>query len=87
MFGLEYLIGFIKILMELGLSIVTAIPLTIAWNKLAPIYLDFLPERYLHFPYWHVVGLLLITIYVGAAINRMTPKFVSVSHNVENKNG
>jgi len=35
-----------------------AIPFSLLWNWLAPIYFYWLPPIYLHLPFWHVFGLL-----------------------------
>jgi len=79
MFGLEYILALIKILFNIAFAIITAIPFHIAWNNLAPKYLYFLPKVYQNTSYWEMVGLLLITIYVGEIIQRLTPKIVSIT--------
>ncbi len=78
MFGLEYVLALIKILFDIGFAIVTAIPACFAWNRVAPIYLGFLPEIYLNIPYWHMVGIFLVCTYTGSQIAKLTPKIVSV---------
>ena len=60
-FGLDWFTAFIKISFEIVFSIVTAIPATIAWNCVVPRYLKaFIPTLYQHFPYWHVVAIILV---------------------------
>lgn len=86
MFGLEYIIGFIKVFIKLGLSIVWAIPMNIVWNRLAPIYFEFLPAKWLNVPYWHIVGLTMIIVFVGQMIDELIPKIVKVEQSVESKN-
>jgi len=83
MFGLEYVLAFIKVFFQVGFAIVTAIPFTIAWNGLAPRYLGFLPTIYQHIPYWHVVGLLIIIWVVGEQIQKLTPKIVKIEQRSE----
>jgi hypothetical protein len=75
MFGLEYVLAFIKIMTNIGFSIVTAIPLYFSWNCIAPKYLvSYIPSQFLVIPYWHVVGFLLVSLYIGEMINHLTPK-------------
>ena len=81
-FGLDWLTAFVKISFEIVFSIVTAIPAYIAWNCVAPIYLSFIPKLYQHFPYWHVVAILLVVTYVGQLVNRLTPHIVHVDQKV-----
>lgn len=50
---LGWLIGFL-------LSFFIAIPFYFLWNWLAPVYLDFLPSKYLALPFWHCVGLFML---------------------------
>ena len=79
MFGLEYLMALMVVLVNIGFAIVTAIPAKICWNCIAPKYLSFIPEIYQEIPYWHIVGIILVCKYVGYLIQYLTPKFVSVS--------
>lgn len=79
MFGLEYVMAVIKILCNIAFAIVTAIPAYIAWNCVAPIYLTFLPQVYLHIPYWQMVAILLVITYVGEQISKLTPTIISIS--------
>ena len=78
MFGLEYVLALVKIAFNIAFAIITAIPLKIAWNTVAPIYLSFIPEVYQSIPYWHVVGILLVFTFVGEQIGKLTPTFVKV---------
>ena len=79
MFGLEYVLALIKILINIAFAIITAIPFNFVWNNLAPKYLSFIPVLYQKIPYWEMVGLLLISVYLGEIIQRLTPKFVNVT--------
>lgn len=81
MFGFEYVLAFMKIAINVGFAIVTAIPLYFAWNCIAPIYLSFIPIIYQCLPYWHIVGILLIVQFGGEMIQNITPKFISISQN------
>jgi hypothetical protein len=82
MFGLEYLLSFIKVLIVMGISIVWAIPVNFIWKRIGFIYFDFLPEVWLNIPYWHIVGLTILIHFIGKRIQSITPQFVKV----ENKN-
>lgn len=84
MFGLEYVLAFIKIAFQVAFAIVTAIPFVFAWNCIAPKYLSFIPEIYHHLPYWHVVGLLIVITVVGEQIKKLTPKFIEIKQSNEN---
>lgn len=79
MFGLEYLLAALKILVNVGFAIVTAIPAKIAWNCVAPTYLNFIPEVYHHIPYWHMVAILLVCTFVGEQIRKLIPPIISTS--------
>ena len=79
MFGLEYLLALMKIMIQIGFAIVTAIPFTITWNTIAPIYLDFLPLVYQDIPFWHVVSVILVCTYVGELITKVTPTFITIT--------
>lgn len=84
MFGIEYLIAFIKIFVQIGFSIVMAIPFAICWNNLIPKYLGFIPESYQHIPYWHIVGLFIIIYIIGEQIQHLVPTIVNIKQ-VETK--
>lgn len=84
MFGLEYLVALVTILFNIGFAIVTAVPFSWAWNSLAPKFLYFLPEVYKHFDYWEMVGMLLIITFLGECIQKITPKFITVSQKNSN---
>lgn len=77
-FGLDWLLAFVKISFQIVFCIVTAIPATIAWNCVAPIYLPMIPKLYHHLPFWHVVAIMLVVTYVGELVNRLTPKLVNI---------
>lgn len=82
MFGLEYLGSLVIILVNIGYSIVSSIPLWFCWNKLAPVYFDdFLPEKFLNIPYWHFVGLTIISYLIGKMIQNVVPNFINISQN------
>jgi len=83
-FGLDWITALIKISFQVVFAIVTAIPFSMSWNAIAPVYLTFLPPVWLHVPYWHVVGLLLCATYVGGMIQKLTPQFVNISQSNSN---
>lgn len=79
MFGAEYVLAFIKIAFQIAFAIVSAIPAKIAWNCVAENYLaTYIPEQFVWLPYWHVVAIILVTMYIGEIIQRLTPKFIKV---------
>ena len=85
MFGLEYVLAFVKICFNIAFAIVSAIPMYYSWNCIAPIYLEaYIPKIFLHLPYWHVVGIFLVCTFLGEQIQKLTPTFIKVSQ--DNKN-
>ncbi len=78
MFGLEYVMSLIQVLFNVSFAIVTAIPFYYDWNCVAPVYLDFIPQVYQNFPYWHIVGIFLVCTYVGEQISKLTPTLISI---------
>lgn len=85
MFGLEYILATIKILFNIASAIISAIPACFVWNRIAPLYLGFIPELYQSIPYWHMVGIFLVCTFLGEQIQKLTPKIVSVSQTNETK--
>ena len=81
MFGMEYVVVVIKILWTIAFAIITAIPATIAWNCIAPIYLAFIPQVYQNIPYLKMLCILLVITFVGDQIKKLTPTIISVSQN------
>ena len=80
MFGLEYILAFVKVAFQVAFAIVSAIPFRIAWNAVIPVYFaDYLPEQFHNIPYWHFVGLILVFSFIGEQIAKITPKIVSIS--------
>jgi len=78
-------LAIVKIVFNVAFAIVTAIPFTIAWNAVAPIYLcDVVPCMFLIIPYWHIVGMLLICTFLGEQIQKLTPSLINM--NVSNAN-
>jgi len=80
MFGFEYVAALVKILFNIGFAIVIAIPFSIVWNGLAPIYLSFIPVLYLSIPYWHLVGIILICGFVGDLIKSIVPTIIKIDN-------
>jgi len=86
---LGFVSGLVKTGFQVGMCFVTAIPLSIVWNSLVPVYFSkWIPVQFQYIPFWHVVGLLILFTFVGEIIQKLTPKIVSVSSKseAENKN-
>ena len=78
MFGLEYVLVFIKVAFNVAFSIVSAIPFYFAWNCVAPKYLYFIPKIYQDLPFWHIVAIFLVCTFVGEQIGKIVPTLVSI---------
>ncbi len=86
MFGLEYLLSFVKVAFKIAYAIVAAIPFRIAWNVVIPAYFaKYIPAQFLSIPYWHFVGILLVLSFMGDIIQSLTPKFVSITQKTESQ--
>jgi hypothetical protein len=87
MFGVEYLIAFMKIAFQIGFAIVSAIPFRIAWNTVASSYLsDYLPANLCQITYWKFVAIILTFTFLGECIAKITPKIISITkENTKNK--
>lgn len=70
MFGIEYLIGLIVVLVNLGMAIMWAIPVNFIYSRIGTLYFPFLPE---YVPYWHIVGLTFLVSFVGHLISEVSP--------------
>ena len=81
MFIVDWLTALLKASFQIVFAIVLSIPYYFAWNAVAPKYFTFLPEEYMHIPYWHVVGITLAITWVGSLVGKLTPKIVSISQN------
>lgn len=82
MFGLEYILAFIRIAFQVAFAIVSAIPFKIAWNAVIPVYFaSYIPEQLHNIPYWHFVGILLVFTFIGEQVQKLTPKFISINQN------
>jgi len=79
MLGLEYLLAFVKVLFNIAFAIVTAVPFHFVWVRLAPKFFGFLPKIWINISYWELAGVLLLSMFIGEIIQRLTPKFVNVS--------
>ena len=87
MFGLEYIPAFIKVAFQIAFAIVSAIPFKIAWNAVIPIYFgNYVPIQLHYIPYWHFVGIILVSMFLGEIIGRLTPKFVEVNQTANQTN-
>jgi hypothetical protein len=88
MFGLEYIIAFIKVALQVAVAIVSAIPFMLSWNAVVPVYFaTYVPIQLHHIGYWHFVGIILVFSFLGEQIGKITPTFVRVEQKVEKKEG
>ena len=86
MFGLEYLLAFSKIMINIGFAIVVSIPFSISWNCISPKYLAlYVPAQFVCIPFWHFVAFILVAKYVGEMIQSLTPTIVKIN-NTSNTN-
>ncbi len=85
MFGIEYLVSIIKVLVVMGASIIWAIPVNFIWQKIGNVYFDFLPGVWLNIPYWHIVGLSILLSFIGANISKVVPAISKTTINKESK--
>lgn len=60
-------------------SAFVAVPFWICWNYIAPKFLAFLPTIYQSFQYLEVVAIFIGLTVLGEQIQKITPKFFSVS--------
>jgi hypothetical protein len=65
-------------LIEIAVTLVTAIPFTLCWNKIAPKFLTFIPASFYHITYWECFGLLFISVGIGHVIHRLSPLSVTI---------
>ena len=66
MFGLEYILVLVRIAFQVVFAIVSAIPFTISWNAVIPVYFaEYIPSQLHIIPYWHFVGILIIFTFIG----------------------
>ena len=88
MFGLEYLLAFVKVAFNVAFAIVSAWPMYYAWNCIAPKYLAaYIPAQFLNLPFWHLVAIFIVCTFLGEQIQKLTPKIVSVKQSNSNKEG
>ena len=86
MFRVEYLLALVKLLFQMGFSIVTALFFKPCWNCVASNYLaDYIPNQFVTIPYWHMVALLFTVVIIGECIQKLTPKIISVKQSNDNK--
>ena len=84
MFGLEYILAFVKIAFQVAFAIVSAIPFKIAWNCVVPIYFaQYVPQQLHNIPYWHFVGVILVFTFLGELIQKITPRFISINNSTK----
>jgi len=85
MLGFEYILAAIRIMIHIGFAVVTAIPLSISWNCIAPKYLVplGLPLPFEYIPFWHTVAFLLCTVYIGEYFNKLIPTLIHINNSSE----
>ena len=84
MFGLEYILAFIKVAFQIAFAIISAIPFRIAWNAVIPVYFNmYVPEQLHNISYWHFVGIILVFTFLGEQIGKVTPKIISINQEVK----
>lgn len=67
-------------LIAAALCFVVAIPVSLLWNWLAPIYFYWLPKVYLDLPFLHVAGLLWL---ISSLKSLLLPSITSSSKSVK----
>jgi len=60
----------LKLVHQLLVCALSAIPFFIAWNVTAPVYLTFIPKLFHHISYWHFVLIFFIIYFVTDKICR-----------------
>jgi hypothetical protein len=75
-------IPFIGWAIDIFVSMSISVPFWFIWNRLAPIYFYWLPQVYLHIPFWHCVGLFII---IPILKQTLIPKLVSVENTAKSK--
>jgi len=82
MFGLEYILAFVKVAFQVAFAIVSAIPFYISWNAVIPVYFGtWVPTILWSISYWHFVGIILVFTFLGEQISKIIPKFISINDN------
>jgi len=82
MFGVEYLIRLVSVLIHLAYAIVGSLLFRPAWNCVARNYLaEWLPDRFEAIPYWHFVAFMLVFSLLGEITNKVFPKLVDITNN------
>lgn len=86
MFGLEYILAFVRIAFQIAFAIVSAIPFKIAWNAVIPVYFaSYIPEQLHNITYLHFVGIILVFTFIGEQVQKITPKFISINQTSNTK--
>lgn len=85
MFGFEYILALMKVMINIGFAIVVSIPFSISWNCIAPKYFAvYLPMQFMDIPFWHFVAFILVARYVGEIIQMLMPSFVEINQSTTN---
>lgn len=63
-------------------SMSIAVPFCLIWNALAPTYFYFAPEVYQHIPFWHCVGLFMLSPMIKILL---VPKFSNITQTTKSK--
>jgi len=79
MFGLEYLLALMQVMMNIGFAVVTAIPTWWCWNRIIPVYaVDYIPEMMQSLPYLHVIYIIFLITVIGEQISKLIPTIVKI---------
>ena len=87
MFGLEYLLALMKIMVNLGFAIVVSWPFSVSWNCIAPKYLAlYIPAQFTYIPFWHFVAFILVAKYIGEMIQSLVPTIIKINNSSTSEN-
>jgi len=86
MFGA--LLGFMKNMMWVGFTLIEAFVFRLAYNYAAPTLIENFNLKFTldNIDYWFTVSVFLLVGFLGGWIKKLTPKFISVKNDNENKN-
>ena len=83
--GIDWLTALVKVSFQVVFAIVSAIPFSIAWNTVMPIYFAaWVPTVLLTIPYWHFVAIMLVISFLGETIGKLVPKIISINQSNNN---
>lgn len=87
MFGLEYVLALMKIMINIGFAIVVSWPLSVSWNCVASKYLAlYIPTQFVNIPFWHCVAFILVAKYIGEMIQSLVPTIIKINNSSNSEN-